>query len=136
VSIIRAISAVARVVAAAILMLPVCVVYGMAEGFVVWRHGIKPVCKRRDAGGQAVSNLLSDAALAEITEAVTRKLTARGHMTKRLYQVHEAAEYMGCSPQQVRNWIAGGKLQNVSLDARSRVDLTDMARLIEEGKSA
>lgn len=81
-------------------------------------------------------SILSDAALAEITEAVTRRMTARGHVSKRLYRVHEAAEYMGCSPQQVRNWVTAGKLPNVSLDTRVRVDLADMVRLIEEGKTA
>ena len=78
--------------------------------------------------------LLSDAALAEITEAVARRLPQ--HVTKRLYTVQEAAEYMGCSQQQIRNWITAGKLPNVSLDARARVAIEDMQRLIEEGKSA
>lgn len=81
-------------------------------------------------------NLLSDAALAEITEAVTKRMTARGHIAKRLYRVHEAAEYMGCSPSQIRNWVAEERLPNVSLDRVIRVDLADMVRLIEEGKSA
>ena len=77
--------------------------------------------------------LLSAAALAEIADAVARRLPQ--HVTKRLYTVQEAAEYMGCSPQQVRNWITAGRLPNVSLDARARVAIEDMQRLIEEGKS-
>jgi excisionase family DNA binding protein len=81
-----------------------------------------------------MSTLLSDAALAEITEAVARRLPQ--HVAKRLYTVQEAAEYMGCSPQQVRNWITAGRLPNVSLDARARVAIEDIQRLIEEGKSA
>ena len=80
-----------------------------------------------------MSTFLSSAALAEITEAVARRLPQ--HVAKRLYTVAEAAEYMGCSAQQVRNWITAGKLHNVSLDARARVAIEDMQRLIEEGKS-
>lgn len=44
-------------------------------------------------------SLLSAAALAEITEAVISCMTARGQISKRLYTVADAAEYMGCSPQ-------------------------------------
>ena len=78
--------------------------------------------------------LLSAAALAEIAEAVARRLPQ--HVTKRLYTVQEAAEYMGCSPQKIRNLVAEKALKNKSYDRFIRVAIEDMQRLIEEGKSA
>jgi excisionase family DNA binding protein len=53
---------------------------------------------------------------------------------KRLFKVPEAAEYLGCSPSQVRNYVAQGKLPNVSLDSHVRVDKADLDRMIEESK--
>lgn len=80
--------------------------------------------------------LLSTAALAEIAAAVEKRLLERGRIGKRLYTVAEAAEYLGCSVSQVRNLITAGKLEGITLDARVRVDVGDLEKLIEDGKAA
>jgi excisionase family DNA binding protein len=54
---------------------------------------------------------------------------------KRLFKVPEAAEYLGCSNSQIRNYIAQGKLRNVSLDSHQRIDREDLDRLIEDSKA-
>jgi excisionase family DNA binding protein len=82
-----------------------------------------------------MAKLLTDAALEEITEFVLRRLMEKGQIGKRLYTVAEAAEYLGCSVTQVRNWITAGKLKGAVLDARVRVDVGDLDRLIQEAKS-
>lgn len=53
---------------------------------------------------------------------------------KRLYDLHETAEYMGRTPGAVREMKYAGKLPVVKIDKRDYFDVRDLDRIIEESK--
>ena len=55
-------------------------------------------------------------------------------LSKRLYDLEEAAEYLGRSPRAVYDMIRSGKLPEVRIDRRILVDVKDMDDIIEKAK--
>ena len=76
--------------------------------------------------------ILSAEAAEELVAIVLRKI----NRTKRLYSVAEAAEYLGCSAQQVRNLVVSQELPNASFDSHIRIDAEDLDKMIEARKTA
>ena len=54
---------------------------------------------------------------------------------KRLYDVDEAATYLGRTPNAVRLMISRGKLRSCNGDGRVMLDVRDLDRWIEDSKS-
>lgn len=69
-------------------------------------------------------------------ECVRLEIEMKGmsNRPKRLYNVSEAAEYLGCSSWSVRRLIWAGALPCVRAGRRVQVDLNDMDSFIEEHK--
>jgi excisionase family DNA binding protein len=55
-------------------------------------------------------------------------------VTKRLYSIEEAAQYLGRSEWGIRRLIWAGKLPQVKCGKRVHVDIQDMDRFIESNK--
>ena len=53
---------------------------------------------------------------------------------QRLLDLHEAANYLGCSERTVKNLILDGKIPVVKLTSRNQFDLVDLNKLIESSK--
>lgn len=55
-------------------------------------------------------------------------------VVKRVYNLQEAAEYLGCSEESVRNHLAAGDLKAVRYDRFLRFDLKDLDRFVDHWK--
>ena len=59
----------------------------------------------------------------------------RNHrVTKRLYSIKEAAEYLGRTEHALRSLIHNGKVPIVRIDRRIQLDINDLDDLIEKNK--
>lgn len=58
----------------------------------------------------------------------------RSKPTKELYTVEEASIYLGCSAQQVRNFINARRIPVVKIDQRPRLRVRDLERFVEAAK--
>jgi excisionase family DNA binding protein len=56
-------------------------------------------------------------------------------VSKRLYNIHEAADYLGRSPWAVREMIYAGKLPHVRDGKRVLLDIHDMDKWIEKSRT-
>jgi excisionase family DNA binding protein len=71
-----------------------------------------------------------------IADAVAERLTKVQSRRKRLYNLEEAAEYLGLSDDAVRDLVALGKLKSVRPTRKLQFDLHDLDQLIEDLKAA
>jgi excisionase family DNA binding protein len=55
---------------------------------------------------------------------------------RRLFDLHEAANYLGCCEKTVRDLILDGVIPQVKLTSRIQVDILDLDELIESRKQA
>ena len=62
------------------------------------------------------------------------KVTKNKEITKRLYNVEEAAVYLGRTPWAVRHLVWAGALPEVRVGRRVLVDIYDMDAFIEKNK--
>jgi excisionase family DNA binding protein len=74
-----------------------------------------------------------DEAIARVVREELERLNLR---QRRILEIDEAAEYLGCSCGTIHNLVAGGKLNPVRFDRRMRLDIEDLERLIHESKGA
>lgn len=54
--------------------------------------------------------------------------------SKRLLTAEQAAEYLGLATWTVRQWASMGRLPKVKLGRSLRFDISDLEKVIEEGK--
>ena len=59
---------------------------------------------------------------------------AEARVQKRVYSLHDAAVYLGCSEDQVRHLAASGALRTVSYDRYKRFDVRDLDLFIDREK--
>jgi excisionase family DNA binding protein len=59
----------------------------------------------------------------------------KGITPKDLYTMDEAAQFLACSREQVRNFMTSGRLIAVNIDSRPRFRLRDMEKFIEAAKT-
>lgn len=71
-----------------------------------------------------------------IARVVRQELARLNFRQKRILDMEEAAEYLGCSVGTIHNLVADGKLNPVRYDRRMRFDIEDLDRLIEKSKLA
>lgn len=69
----------------------------------------------------------------EIAEIVAAELNMTAPR-KDLYTLDEAAVFLACSPDQVRNFMNAGKIPTVKIDSRPRFRLKDLERFVEASK--
>jgi excisionase family DNA binding protein len=74
-----------------------------------------------------------DEAIARVVRMELQRLNLR---QRRVLEIEEAAEYLGCSIGTIHNLVADGKLNPVRYDRRMRFDIEDLDRLIERSKVA
>lgn len=74
-----------------------------------------------------------DEAIARVVRQELERLNLR---QRRILEINEAAEYLGCSCGTLHNLVADGKLNPVRFDRRMRFDIDDLERLIHESKGA
>jgi excisionase family DNA binding protein len=53
---------------------------------------------------------------------------------RRVLQIDQAAEYLGCSPNKLRDLEAAGRIRRVEIDSRLRFDIRDLDKFIEGAK--
>lgn len=70
----------------------------------------------------------------EVADFILSHLKKTGVPTKELYSLDESAEYLACSREQVRNFIAAGKLTATNIDARPRIARADLDEFIKASK--
>ncbi len=70
---------------------------------------------------------------AELAELIVERIKLQGE--KRLYTVQEAAVYLGCSDEQLDNYVKSGRLRKTMIDRRSRYDLGDLDRFVDSARS-
>lgn len=70
-----------------------------------------------------------------IADALIDRLEVRQSVRKRVLNVEQAAEYLGCSKDQVSALVAENKLIPVRFDRRLRFDIRELDRLVEESKT-
>jgi excisionase family DNA binding protein len=69
-----------------------------------------------------------------IADEVEARIAERISTGKRLFKVKEAAEYLGCSENQVRAFIANGRVDCVAIDGHARLDRRDLDLMIDRSK--
>lgn len=75
----------------------------------------------------------SDAFAREIAEIVAEKLK-NDTPKKELYTLDEAAIFLACSRDQVRNFMDSARLPVVKIDSRPRFRVRDLERFVELAK--
>lgn len=74
----------------------------------------------------------TDLLVQEIAKALAKELGASvSASAKELFTIEEAAEYLSCSVQQVRNFIKSKKLRAVMIDRRPRVRRSALKNFID-----
>ena len=84
----------------------------------------------RSSGTQG-STLAKDTA---VTGGEQAKRSSGPRPGQRLFGLHDAAVYLGCSERTVRDLILDGKIPQVSLTSRIQVDVKDLDALIATKK--
>jgi excisionase family DNA binding protein len=74
-----------------------------------------------------------DEAIARVVREELGRLNLR---QRRILEIDEAAEYLGCSVGTIHNLVADDKLSPVRYDRRIRFDIEDLDRLIQKSKVA
>jgi excisionase family DNA binding protein len=54
---------------------------------------------------------------------------------KRVLTLDEAAQYLGVTPEALRNKVYLGRIPTIRIDSRMRFDRSDLDRIIDESKS-
>lgn len=72
----------------------------------------------------------TDQLAAEIGDRILEQLRAAAP-AKELYTLVEAAEFLACSENKVRELVARGRLKRVMIDARPRFRRSHLLRLVE-----
>lgn len=68
----------------------------------------------------------------EIAKLVAKELSASTSASaKELFTIEEAAEYLSCSVQQVRNFMKSKRLRVVMIDRRPRVRRAELKKFID-----
>jgi excisionase family DNA binding protein len=80
---------------------------------------------------------LIDALAKRVAAQVRAELTDDSASTfrPRLLTVDQAATYMGRTVEAIQHMVASGKIPTVRLDRRVFIDVRDLERLIEDGKT-
>ena len=69
----------------------------------------------------------------ELADMIIERIDLRAD--KRLYSVVDAAIYLGCSEEQLDNYVKSGRLKKTMTDRKTRYDIRDLDRMVEVAKS-
>ena len=70
--------------------------------------------------------------LTAMADAIADRLERRQEVRRRVLDMDQAVEYLGTSADTVYRLIAEGKLTPVRFDRRTRFDIRDLDKLVEE----
>ena len=69
----------------------------------------------------------------ELADMIIERIDLQAN--KRLYGVVDAAIYLGCSEEQLDNYVKSGRLKKTMTDRKTRYDIRDLDRMVEVAKS-
>ncbi len=73
--------------------------------------------------------------LTAMADAIADRLERRQEAHRRILDMEETCEYLGCSEDTIYRLIAEKKLTPVRIDRRIRFDIRELDKLIEDAKS-